>query len=587
LGQRFWRENPPARRRFGVAVGLAWLAAAVGLAFLVVLGGVVGRVFVGHQRLGDVAQALVLMVALAGARAALIWTSAVLGQGAADGVKRDLRERLAGKLIALGPAYARGKRTGELVHVATQGVESLDEHITRYLPARLLAGLVPALVLLVVARLDPWTLPVLLFTGPLLLVLLALIGGRTREQARRREGELAWMSAHFLDLLQGLATLKMFGRGPDQAATIGAVGRRYGDTVMDVLRTAFQTSLVLEWGATAATALVAIEVSFRLMHGLMPFDRALAVLLVTPECFLPLRQLAVTYHAGAAGKAGAERVYALLDTPLRTVARAAAPAAARWLPARPDTGFDLRFDDVYLAYDGGQRPALAGFSLAVGPGQRVALVGASGAGKTTVANLLLRFVEPDRGEITVDGFPLGELDPVFWRTLVAWVPQHPHLFAGTVADNLRLAKPDATAAEVVAAARAAHAHEFVARLPAGYDTPLGERGARLSGGQAQRLALARAFLKDAPLLVLDEATSHLDTVAEALVNDALAAMMDRRTVLVISHRPALVAAAQVVAVMERGRVVETIRQGAPRGPIERELERPLALSASGARGGVR
>jgi thiol reductant ABC exporter CydD subunit len=565
-------------------VGLAWLAAALGLAFLVVLGEVVSRVFVGRQRLADVAPALALLVALAGARAALIWASAVLGQGAADGVKRDLRGRLAGKLIALGPAYTRGRRAGELVHVATQGVESLDEHITQYLPARLLAGLVPALVLLVVALLDPWTLPVLLFTGPLLLVLLALIGGRTRELSRRREGELAWMSAHFLDLLQGLATLKMFGRGPDQVATIGAIGRRYVDATMDILRTAFQTSLVLEWGATAATALVAIEVSFRLMHDLMPFDRALAVLLIAPEFFLPLRQLAVKYHAGAAGKAGAERVYALLDTPLPAVTQSLVGATGRWPPGR----LDLRFEDVYLAYDGGQRPALAGFSLAVGHGEAVALVGPTGAGKSTVAGLLLRFVEPDRGTITVEGIPLGEIDPVRWRTLVAWVPQHPHLFAGTVADNLRLAKPDATTAELVAAARAAHAHEFVARLPAGYDTPLGERGARLSGGQAQRLAIARAFLKEAPLLILDEATSHLDATGEALVNDALAGMMERRTVLVISHRPALVAAAQVVAVMERGRVVETIRQGAPRGlaELEREptSERVLAASAAGGVG---
>jgi ABC-type multidrug transport system fused ATPase/permease subunit len=242
---------------------------------------------------------------------------------------------------------------------------------------------------------------------------------------------------------------------------------------------------------------------------------------------------------------------------------------------------------VCLAYDGGWRPALAGFSLAVGHGETVALVGKSGAGKSTVANLLLRFVEPDRGTVTVDGVPLGEIDPVRWRTLVSWVPQHPHLFAGTVADNLRLAKPAATTAELVVAARAAHAHEFVVRLPDGYDTPLGERGARLSGGQAQRLAIARAFLKDAPLLILDEATSHLDASAEALVDDALAGMMARRTVLVISHRPALVAAAQVVAVMERGRVVETIRQGAPPGPIERESERPPVLAGAGASGAVR
>ena len=368
----------------------------------------------------------------------------MVGQSAAGGVKQDLRRRLAAHLIALGPGYTRGARSGDLVHVLTQGVESLDEYITQFLPARLLAALVPALVLLVVALLDPWTLPVLLFAGPLLVVLLALIGARTRDLTRRREAELAWMSAHFLDLLRGMTTLKLFGRSRDQTATIGAIGRRYGDTMMGVLRTAFQTSLVLEWGATAATALVAIEVSFRLMHGLMPFERALAVLLVTPEFFLPLRQLALKYHAGTAGKAGAERLYALLDTPLP----AASPAPARRAPTGLPARLDLRFEDVHLDYGGGRRQPCAGLSLDVAQGQTVALVGATGAGKSTVASLLLRFVEPDRGTITVGGVPLREIDPARWRRQVAWVPQHPHLFDGTVADNLRLAKPDASAAEL-------------------------------------------------------------------------------------------------------------------------------------------
>ncbi|HEX2323842.1 MAG TPA: ATP-binding cassette domain-containing protein, partial [Chloroflexota bacterium] len=416
----------------------------------------------------------------------------------------------------------------------------------------------------------------------------------TRDLTRRREAELAWMSAHFLDLLRGMTTLKLFGRSRDQTATIGAIGRRYGDTMMGVLRTAFQTSLVLEWGATAATALVAIEVSFRLMHGLLPFEQALAVLLVTPEFFLPLRQLALKYHAGTAGKAGAERLYALLDTPLP----AASPAPARRPPTELPARLDLRFEDVHLAFEGGRRVALAGLSLDVTQGQTVALVGATGAGKSTVASLLLRFVEPDRGTITVGGVPLREIDPARWRRQVAWVPQHPHLFHGTVADNLRLAKPDASAAELLGAARAAHADELIAGLPQGYDTPLGEGGARLSGGQAQRIAIARAFLKadaagagtracppwGAPLLILDEPTSHLDDANEAGIRAALERLSERRTVLLISHRPALVAVAHQVAVVARGRVVQT-SLNRPRWDIAPALPGPPALAAAGAGGG--
>jgi ABC-type multidrug transport system fused ATPase/permease subunit len=352
---------------------------------------------------------------------------------------------------------------------------------------------------------------------------------------------------------------------------------------MDVLRTAFQTSLVLEWGATAATALVAIEVSVRLMAGQLPFDRALTVLLLTPEFFLPLRQLALKYHAGSAGKAAAERIYAILDsgrdqsTPSRVeavAARSLAPSVENQatlppLPAR----LDIRFDDVHIAYDDGQRPALNGFTLSIPQGQAVALVGPTGAGKTTVANLLLRFVEPARGRITVGGESLGDIDPTRWRALVAWVPQHPHLFHGTVAENLRLARPDASAGAVIAAAGAAHAHDFIEALPRGYDTPIGEHGARLSGGQRQRLAIARAFLKDAPLLILDEATSHLDPESEELVREALARLTETRTVLIIAHRLNLARGADLIAVMDGGRVVQTGSPGrlAYEGGIYRRL----------------
>jgi ABC-type multidrug transport system fused ATPase/permease subunit len=298
------------------------------------------------------------------------------------------------------------------------------------------------------------------------------------------------------------------------------------------------------------------------MGGLLPFDRALIVLLLTPEFFLPLRQLAIRYHAGSAGKAAAERIFAILDTP--AVRGWAPPAARPPVPGPPQPRrLDIRFDDVHVAYDGGQRPALNGFTLSIAHGQTVALVGATGAGKTTVANLLLRFVEPVRGRITVGGVDLSEISPTEWRALVAWAPQHPHLFHGTIAENIRLGEPDASPEAVVAAARAAHAHEFIEALPRGYDTPIGERGARLSGGQRQRLALARAFVKDAPLLILDEATSHLDPVSEALIKDALARLIRNRTVLIIAHRLILVDGADAIAVMDGGRVVH---MGVPRAP---------------------
>ena len=299
----------------------------------------------------------------------------------------------------LGPAYTHSESSGELVNATVEGVEVLDEYITTYQPARLLAVLVPVFVLLVIFLLDPPTTLILIVhrSDP------ACCCWPSSAAAPKRSPnsaflELSWMSAFFLDMLQGLATLKMFGRSREQIENIRDISRHYGNTTMEVLRTAFQTGLVLEWGGTVATALVAVEVSLRLMSGLLPFDRALAVLIITPEFFLPLRQLAIKYHAGTAGKAAADRIFAILDTPINQ------PRAQITRSAVP-TRLDIRFDHVDFAYAEGQRPALQDFSLHIPQGGTIALVGATGAGKTTVAQLLLRFIEPDRGSITVDERP--------------------------------------------------------------------------------------------------------------------------------------------------------------------------------------
>ncbi len=546
----------------GVAAG--FFAAVCVVAQAYVLSDIVDRIFQKKQTLADVTALLGVLLALAFLRAFIIWCSDVLAQRSASRLKGSLRQKLTQQIFALGPAYTQSESSGELVNATVEGVEVLDEYITTFQPARLLAMLVPAFVLVVIFLLDPPTTLILLFTGPILVLLLAFIGGRVKEITEKRFLELSWMSAFFLDMLQGLATLKMFGRSREQIDNIRDISRHYGATTMEVLRIAFQTGLVLEWGGTVATALVAVEISLRLMSGFLPFNRALAVLIVTPEFFLPLRQLALKYHAGTAGKAAADRIFAILDTPIKQ-ARAPTTRSARSLPARSD----IRFDHVSFAYDAGQRPALQDFSLHLPHGQTIALVGATGAGKSTMAQLLLRFIEPDRGSITIDGLPLDEIDLAAWRARVAWVPQQPHLFHGTIADNIRLARSDASEADVSAAAQAAQAHEFIRQLPQGYATPIGERGARLSGGQQQRLAIARAFLKDAPFLILDEATSHLDSVSEAAIQDALTRLMRGRTVLIIAHRLKLVYTADRVAVLDRGRVIEVgdpralLTQGGP------------------------
>jgi ATP-binding cassette subfamily C protein CydD len=550
------RLDDGARRLRYVTVALGVLASALFMAMAWLLSETVDRVFLGHQGLGHVSPLLWSMLVLAILRAGMVWSGEVVAQRGASRVKVVLRARLTQQLFALGPARAREERSGELVNTLVEGVEMLDEYVTQYQPARLLASIVPVLLLLVILALDPWTGLVLLFAGPMLVLLLAMIGARTKDLSVRRFRELSWMSAHFLDMVQGLATLKMFGRSKEQAVTIDEISQHFARTTMNVLRTAFQTSLMLEWAAVAATAFVALEVSLRLMHGLIPFTTALLVLLLTPEFFLPLRQLALKYHAGTAGRAAAQRILDFLDTPSVSALTASCPAAVEAHAVGPQR-MDIDFSDVHFAYDGGQRPALRGFNLSIPHGQTVALVGPTGAGKSTVASLLLRFIEPTAGAISVAGAPLCSFDLTTWRSLVSWVSQHPHLFYGTIAENIRLARPVSTIEEIEAAARAAHADEFIRALPQGYDTPIHEGGTRLSGGQRQRIAIARAFLKDAPLLILDEATAHLDTETEALIQDALHLLMRGRTTLIIAHRLTMAYEADEIVVMDQGRVLES------------------------------
>ncbi len=557
--RRILNYSPTARLLLGFTIAAGFCAAAIVVAQAWLLSDVVNRIFILHRTLNDVLPFLFVILLLALVRATFVWSGDVFAQRSATHLKGRLRADLTHRLFTLGPAFTRAERSGELVNAAVEGVEVLDEYITLFQPLRFLAMIVPLCVALVVFVLDLPTVLILIFTGPVLVLFLALIGSRAKEITERRFLELSWMSAFFLDMLQGLATLKMFGRSREQIETIREISRHYGNTTLEILRTAFQTALVLEWGGTVATALVAVEISLRLMSDGISFERALAVLIITPEFFFPLRQLAIRYHAGTAGKAAAERIFAILDTSARPSAQADAQPSglAGANSIRLPAGLDIRFDRVSFAYDNGQRPALQDFSLHIPHGQRMALVGATGAGKTTVANLLLRFVEPAGGSVMVDGMSLSEIDPAVWRSQVAWVPQQPHLFYGTIADNIRLAKSNATHEEIIAAARAAHAHEFIEKLPQSYDTPIGEQGARLSGGQQQRLAIARAFLKDAPFLILDEATSHLDAESEALIQDALDRLLRARTVLIIAHRLKLVYTADRVVVMERGRAIET------------------------------
>ena len=494
----------------------------------------VAEVFLSGASLPALRPGLIALLIIAIFRAAAVWGGESAAARVAAGVKTHLRVRLFAHLQALGPAYthsaasAEGERSGELTNTAIEGIEALDGYFSQYLPQLALAALAPLTILVFVFPLDAISGLVLLLTAPLIPVFMALIGTLADGLTRRQWTTLSRLSAHFLDVLQGLTTLKLFGRSREQVAVIAEMSERFREATMDVLRVSFLSALVLEMVATLSTAVVAVEIGLRLLNGRLSFAQAFFVLILAPEFYLPLRLLGLRFHAATAGVTAARRIFAILDTApgARAERRATGERGSEGAASPPAGVFsgtppDIHFENVSYTYPGRSQPALSGIGFEVASGQKVALVGPSGAGKSSIARLLLRFVEPSAGRITAGGLPLDSWSPAGWRAAVAWVPQNPYLFYGTVAENILLGRPDAGPEQVEAAARQAHVHEFVQGLPDGYATLIGERGARLSGGEAQRIALARAFLKDAPLVILDEATANLDPGHEALIQDSI------------------------------------------------------------------
>ena len=551
---------PGARSRRGLApsVLLGTVAGLLGVVQAWLLATALSAVFLGGRDLHAVAPLLLALSAAAALRAAAAWAQDVLAQAHSGAVRLAVRDHALRRLLALGPRFASGERTGELANTLGGGVDALDPYLAQYLPQAFLAGLVPLLVLAAVGWADPLSALVLLLTFPLIPLFMWLIGEAAREQTRRQWVTLSRLAARFLDALQGLPTLRAFGRADDEVNAIAGASERHRAVTLGVLRLAFVSALVLEALATLGTAVVAVEVGLRLLYARVEFREALFVLVLAPEFYRPLRALGASFHAGMAGREAAARIAQVLDAegPLAAPAVLAGRATAMADPSPGAAPPAIRFEGVGFVYAPGRAPALDGFTLALPAGATVALLGPSGSGKTTAARLLLRFLEPDRGAILVDGAPLAALAPDDWRRHVALVPQRPRLFHGSLRENVLLARPGASAAELERAASRARLDAVLSELPRGWEAPVGEGGERLSGGQAQRVALARAYLKDAPVLVLDEPTAHLDPASEAEVVEAMDDLRRGRTVLLVAHRLTTVARADRVAILALGRLVE-------------------------------
>ncbi len=548
LDPRLLRRVRGARLALSIDVVLGLLAAAALLAQAMVFAGIVADAF-AEEAAGTLAGALVILAVVVVLRAVLSGAFEATGRRAATGVMSELRLTLVERRLRGAPFAPSDAEAGEVAVAAVQGVDALETYFARYLPQVVLAVIVPAMVLICTAVIDPTSALIMLLTLPLIPLFMVLIGRFTQAATRSRWLALSRLSNHFLDIVRGLPTLRAFNRGEAQVEKIEAASEEYRATTMQVLRVSFLSGAVLELMATIATALVAVTLGLRLIDGLVGLRAALTVLLLTPELYAPLRALAAQFHASADGLAAAGRILDLIDEGSPTTLGTDAPPAS-WDMVR------LRG----VVVQGRAGTLLDGFDLDIRRSEIVALVGPSGAGKSTVASLLLGLRTLDGGAVTVDGAELASLDRALWTRQVSWLPQRPTLFRGTVRENVAMSDPSSSSSRVEGAARLAGADAFVRELRHGYGTRIGEGGRGLSAGEARRVALARALVGEAPLLILDEPTANLDAESAALIAGSIRQASPGRAVLLIEHRAELARLADRVVRIQDGRAVEVTKE---------------------------
>lgn len=545
--RRLIRSSRVARRQLGTTVLIGLVTTGLIIAQATLLAKVIAGVFMDGKSPAEVTPWLIGLAVVAVGRGLAAAGFESTGRFGAAAVMSELRTRLARHLLISRPGALQGEHSGELVSAAVAGVESLENYFSRYLPQVVLAAIVPIAVLAWVVPIEWKSALIMGITAPLIIVFMILIGLLTETRTRKRWGLMQRLSSHFLDLAGGLETLRANNRAAAQGEAIARVGEEYRRETMGALRIGFLSALVLELLAMIGVAMVATAIGIQLAGGHLGLEAGLTVLILAPELYLPLREVGNQFHASTDGMVAAERIFEVLDLP----AAVAVPEMTVPVPD-PATG-RLALAGIRFTHPG-RGEVLAGLDLTVEPGETVALVGPSGGGKSTLVSILMRFADPDDGRIECGGKDLRQVDPDEWRQRVVWVPQRPTVFSGTVADNVRLYAPEADRAELDRAVTAAALDRVLAELPDGLETRVGEGGRRLSAGQAQRVALSRAFLSPAPLVILDEPTAHLDDDTERRVATAIDRLIAGRTALVVSHRERPLVSADRVMDLTDGRL---------------------------------
>lgn len=528
-----------------VAIGVAAVVLVISQATL--LARVIAGSFAGST-LAELTRPLGLLLLVFAGRAGLAWAFEAVGRLAATDVLSHLRLALAERRLVDQPAALDGAQSAELAAASVFGATALESYFGRFLPQLVLAALVPAAIVAWIVPIDALSAAIMIVTLPLVPVFMVLVGSHTARRTQARADALSLLAVHFLDVVRGLPTLRAFNRGRAQTLAIAERSDRYRRATIATLRISFLSGGVLDLAATLGVALVAVSVGLRLDAGRIGLQSALTILILAPELYLPLRNAGALYHASADGAAVAGRLLPLTEP----------------VPRRPDGGRRppspreavVRFEQVSYAYPGRPAAVLSEVDVELHPGEVVVVVGPTGSGKSTVAAVLLGFAEPTAGRVTVGGVDLARCDIAEWRRAVAWVPQRPTLFRGSIGENIRLGRQSAPVRTVHQAARLAGADGFIRGLADGYDTIVGDGGRPLSAGQRQRIALARAFIRRAPLVVLDEPTANVDAATAGTIAEAIGRLGAERTVLVITHAPGVVRRADRVITMSAGRVIE-------------------------------
>jgi thiol reductant ABC exporter CydD subunit len=549
------------------------------------------KVFLQGQGLEQVLPFFAALVPIVSFRALFSWLEEWFALHLAHTAQTSLREAILAKIDRLGPVRLRTEQTGELLHLLTEGLEVLHAYFGKYMPQVFKSAIIPIMFFVMIFSRDWITGLILLFTAPMLPLFMMLIGKWSKTVTNKQWRILDRMTGYFQDLFQGLATLKTLNQSKAQEEKVEEISESFRRNNLEVLRVAFLSALTLELFSTLSIAMVAVGLGLRLLNGMLDFEPAFFLLLLAPEFYQPIRNLGTQYHASLNGAAAAERVYRFLEIPESERAGAGAPGpeeAAETGPARPPAergaalagappaipkgagitgtaaahstadaaGISIAFEHVAHRYHESPSDSLQDLSFTLGAGQKTALVGPSGGGKTTILHLLLGFLSSTAGRILADGEDLTALDMAVWRRRIAWVPQKPWLFAGTIRENLLLGSPEVPDTAIWEAGERLGLRPWLEGLPEGLDTPIGQGGRELSGGQRQLLSITRAWLRRAPLLLLDEAAANLDLFREEAVQEALLRLMPGRTVLAAAHRLQTVSAMDRVLVIEGGRVVE-------------------------------